>query len=151
MALIVLPTPQGLPAPSSLSSPLPIVHSRPRRLAVSRPTLIAYSQIRWDDPDPRPRQVFTRLAATRRVLFVEEPVGGAVGDSWERLEKGRNLAVHRPHLAGEVHGFEPAQAHRLARLLEQLVAAERVGRHTAWVSTPLAYLPAQSLAPEVIV
>lgn len=118
---------------------------------MSRPTLITYSQVRWDDPDPRPRQVFTRLAATRRVLFVEEPVGGAVGDTWERIEKGRNLVVHRPHLAGEVRGFEPAQAHRLARLLEQLVAAERVGRHTAWVSTPLAYLPAQALAPEVIV
>jgi UDP-galactopyranose mutase len=118
---------------------------------VSRSTLIAYSHVRWDDPDPRPRQVFLRLAASRRILFVEEPVGGALNDSWERLEKGRNLVVHRPHMAGEVRGFEPSHAHRMARLLEELVATEAVGRHTAWLSTPLAYLPAQSLAPEIIV
>ena len=47
---------------------------------MSRSTLVVYSHVRWDDPDPRPRQLFLRLSASRRVHFVEEPIGGAVTD-----------------------------------------------------------------------
>ena len=117
---------------------------------MARPTLLAYIHHRWDSGDSRTRTVFTRLAASRRVLLIEEPVGGAASDSWEKVEKGRNLTVWRPHLTGSVTGFDPPHHARLARLLDTLVALEGVGRHTAWLSTPLAYPPAHSLAPEVI-
>jgi UDP-galactopyranose mutase len=116
-----------------------------------RTTMLVYSHLRWDFVYQRPQHVMSRMAKSRRVLFIEEPVGEADSDGWERIDKEPNLTVYRPRLRGPVHGFEPAVHDRLAGLLESLGAIEGIGRHTAWLYTPLAYPPARTLAPEVIV
>ena len=116
-----------------------------------RTTLLAYTHLRWESFDPRPRNILTRLAQDRRVLVVEPPLGEATTDAWERVARERNLAVFRPRLRGSVDGFAPAGHERLTDLLEDLVASEGVGRHSAWLSTPLAFPPARTLAPEVLV
>ena len=118
---------------------------------MSRPTMLVYSHLRWDPVCRRPRHVVSRLADSRRILFVEEPVGGAETDGWEKVGKARNLAVYRPHLRGTVEGFDPAVQDRLGRLLEALGQVEGIGRHSAWLTTPMAYPAACALAPDTIV
>jgi len=44
------------------------------RAATVPSPLIVHSHLRWDFVWQRPQQVLSRLAATRDVLFVEEPV-----------------------------------------------------------------------------
>ena len=118
---------------------------------MSSPATLVYSHLGWEFDRQRPQHVLSRLAETRRILFIEEPVGGAEEDSWERFEICRNLTVYRPRLHGPVRGFDPAVHDRLESLLEGLAGREGVGRHTAWLLTPMAYPPARTLAPEVIV
>ena len=118
---------------------------------MSLPPLLAYSHHRWESVEPRPRNVLSRLAGSRRVLFIEEPIGGAAADAWDRVARDRNLTICRPRLRGTVQGFALEVHERLAGLLEALVTVEGIGRHTAWLTTPLAYPPARTLAPDVIV
>lgn len=118
---------------------------------MSSTTTLVYSHLRWEFDRQRAQHVLSRLAETRRILFVEEPVGGAGVDSWERVEICKNLTVYRPHLCGPVHGFDPSVQDRLASLLVSLASFEGVGRHTAWLLTPMAYPAARTLAPDVIV
>jgi UDP-galactopyranose mutase len=110
-----------------------------------------YSHLRWDFVYQRPQHVMSRIAETRPVLFIEEPMKGARHDSWERRQVTPTLTVHRPHVASEIGGFEPKEHERFLALLEQLAAREGVGGHTAWLYTPLAFRAAHSLAPEVLV
>jgi UDP-galactopyranose mutase len=110
-----------------------------------------YSHLRWDFVYQRPQHVMTRLAQTRPILFIEEPLSGATTDGWERREITRGLTVHRPHVATVRSGFDPREHERFLALLEQLAAHEGIGRHTAWLYTPLAFPAAHALAPEVIV
>jgi len=96
----------------------------------------------------------SRLAQTRPVLFIEEPVGNAAADGWERSEPSRGLCVYRPRLRGDVgdlDGFDPKYTERMIALLEQLVMHEGICRHTAWLYTPRALQMAHALAPEVVV
>ena len=116
--------------------------------------LLVYSHLRWDFVYQRPQHVMSRIARTRPVLFIEEPVGNAATDTWERNEISRGLCVYRPRLRGEVGelgGFAPEYGERMVALLEQLVMHEGIGRHTAWLYTPQGLQLAHALAPEVLV
>ncbi len=116
--------------------------------------LLVYSHLRWDFVYQRPQHVMSRIARTRPVLFIEEPVGNAASDTWERNEISRGLCVYRPRLRGEVGelgGFAPEYGERMVALLEQLVMHEGIGRHTAWLYTPQGLQLAHALAPEVLV
>ena len=118
---------------------------------MARTPLLVYSHLRWDSTNQRPQHVMSRLAKTRPVLFIEEPLNGATTDGWERREVSRGLTVHRPHVVAVRTGFYPDEQERFLALLEQLAAHEGIGQHTAWLSTPLAYPAAHALAPEVVV
>jgi len=125
-----------------------------RGLPVARTPLLTFSHLRWEFVYQRPQHVMSRIAQTRPVLFIEEPLGNAPSDTWERTEVSRGLCVYRPRLRGEVSelgGFDPAYSQRMVALLEQLVMHEGIGRHTAWLYTPQALPMAHALAPEVLV
>jgi len=119
---------------------------------LARTPLLVYSHLRWEFVYQRPQHVISRIAQTRPVLFIEEPIGNAQSDSWERSEAAPGVCVYRPRLRGEIKpGFDPANSHRMIALLEQLTMHEGICRHTAWLYTPQALQIAHALAPEVLV
>src|SRR3954453_11818368 len=100
-------------------------HERTRGLTLARTPLLVYSHLRWEFVYQRPQHVMSRIARTRPVLFIEEPIGNAPADAWERTEVERGLCVYRPRLRGDIEpGFNPQNSERLIALLEQLVMHE---------------------------
>jgi UDP-galactopyranose mutase len=92
----------------------------------------------------------SRMAKRRPVLYIEEPIGGAASDTWERRDVLPGLHVYRPRLRGAVNGFDLDKTDRLVSLLEQMLTHEGVGRHTAWLYTPQAFPMANALASDVL-
>ena len=119
-------------------------------MQVDRP-LVVYSHLRWDFVYQRPQHLLSRLAARRRVFFVEEP-GPAPGADpvWERREEG-GVLVCRPHTPIAAPGFHADQLPILAEMVRTLADEEGIDRHAAWLYTPLALPVAQAIDPAVIV
>jgi glycosyltransferase involved in cell wall biosynthesis len=114
--------------------------------------IVAFSHLRWDFVYQRPQQLLSRLAAQRRVLFVEEPVdGGPEPDGWQLSRPVRNVLVARPRLAG-LGGKGPNEVHAsTAALLRDLVRAEEIASPVAWVYTPMAEPLLDTVAPSLVV
>ena len=85
--------------------------------------IVAFSHLRWDFVYQRPQQLLSRLAARRRVLYIEEPIQGTDPDGWELSNPASNVLVARPRLAGL--GRRPAEDIRstLATLVHDLMRA----------------------------
>ena len=99
------------------------------------PALICLSHLRWDFVYQRPNHLMARAARDRRVYFVEEPAGT---DGKPFLEKHEvdGVTVVRPHLPEGLP--ETEVAHALERLVEDLVASERITDPWLWYYTPMA-------------
>ena len=120
-----------------MNSPLPIV---------------AFSHLRWDFVYQRPQQLLSRLAANRRILFVEEPVdGGAEPDGWQLGHPGRNILVARPRLSALGSRSHQDVASATAGLLDDLLRTEAVAKPVAWVYTPMAEPLLDALDPSLVV
>ncbi|MBY0230627.1 MAG: UDP-galactopyranose mutase, partial [Gemmataceae bacterium] len=102
------------------------------------PGLVVFSHLRWDFVWQRPQHLITRLAASRRVLFVEEPVPGASEPRWELQRPTPNLTICRPHLPAPAHGFDDSHLPSFRPLLRQLLEQEGATRPVLWFYTPLA-------------
>jgi UDP-galactopyranose mutase len=113
--------------------------------------LLAFSHLRWDFVHQRPQHVLSRLAASRRVLMIEEPVHDEGVPRWERLTPAPNVEVYRPHTPVRAPGFCAAQLAVLRRMLYALRRAQRIERCLAWLYTPMALPLATDAAPELIV
>ena len=116
-----------------------------------RPTpLIVLSHLRWDFVFQRPQHLMTRLARTRPVHFVEEPLSDPAGPAWRsRAEAG--VLVHQPLTPLPARGFTDDQTPHLADLLADLVADLPPRGYDLWLYTPMAWPLAQSLEPRVTV
>ena len=115
-------------------------------------TAVVFSHLRWDFVYERPQQVFSRLGARRRILFVEEPVHDPGGSPrWERRVAAPNVIVHRPYTPVAAEGFAEAQLPVLARLVRRLRTRHRDERLLAWLYTPLALPLARLLDPVHVV
>ncbi len=114
--------------------------------------IVAFSHLRWDFVYQRPQQLLSRLAAKRRVLFVEEPVdGGPEPDGWQLSRPVGNVLVARPRLGG-LGGRVPNEVHAsMTALLRDLVQAEEIASPVAWVYTPMAEPLLDAVAPSLVV
>src|SRR5918993_430607 len=96
-------------------------------------SIVAFSHLRWNFVYQRPQHLLSRLAAKRRVFFVEEPEFDPSGSlRWERSEPQSNLVVLRPRTPIQTLGFDA----------EQLPALEPLSRE-AGASPQRALLPEQ--------
>ena len=100
--------------------------------------IVCLSHLRWDFVFQRPQHLMSRFAATRTVLFFEEPLpaepGAAMGiDLRTCAESG--VIVATPRLPD---GLEGACRNAVLRqLLEEAIAAHRVERPVLWYYTPM--------------
>ena len=114
--------------------------------------LVVFSHLRWDFVYQRPQHLLSRLAATRRVIFIEEPVRDeAAAPHWERTTPASNVTVYRPHTPLEAGGFTDEQLPALRTLLDQLVAGEELDECTVWLYTPMALPLARRLHPRAVI
>jgi len=146
----------------------PLAYCRPQARSPSRPRmettsfalsgeapsslpLVVFSHLRWDFVYQRPQHVLSRLAARRRVLFVEEPAHGEGEPRWEKRRVLPNLTVCRPMTPSEAPGYAAEQLPYLADLMERLQNEEGVVRCVAWFYTPMAYPLLATLGAEAVV
>ena len=116
------------------------------------PGLIVFSHLRWDFVFQRPQHLFSRMAAYRRVLYIEEPLYDPHGERrWECRDVLPNVRVCQPFTNVEAPGFGNAQAPALRALVDELLAAEQLGPYAVWVYTPMAYPLLERLAPQAVV
>jgi UDP-galactopyranose mutase len=113
---------------------------------MSHPALVVFSHLRWNFVYQRPQHLLSRLAARRRVLFIEEPVHDADKEPhWERHQTD-NVHIYRPHTRVGTPGFSDEQLPALAALVRQLPAEEAVEDYVLWFYTPMA-LPLAAALP----
>jgi len=113
-----------------------------QRSVVQRP-LIVHADQRWTSDIERPRQLFSRLAAHHPVLFVEEPVQGALHSAELKLsEPHPNIVRAVPILPYDARG--PGDSRRAGvaallrdRLLTDPSLLERFLGAIQWFCSPL--------------
>ncbi len=119
------------------------------------PALLVFSHLRWHFVKQRPQHLLTRAAATRKILFWEEPIWHdpaaatvPAGGSLEVLKVMGypNLIVLRPHMLWN-ESLEAIQR----RLLDECLFEQQIARFDAWFYTPMALEFAAHLVPEVTV
>src|SRR5215472_9355783 len=101
--------------------------------------LITFSHLRWNFVYQRPQHLLSRIARTRHVWFIEEPVFD--GDSpphWEQVNAGSNVTVLRPHTPAKTTGFSKEQIPYLRVLMGEFLLEKRIQRYDVWFYTPLA-------------
>ena len=114
--------------------------------------IVAFSHLRWNFVYQRPQHLLSRLAAKRRILFIEEPVHQPGTDaSWEFDRPAENILVCRPHTPLANPGFADEQLALLRDLLPDLLAKEGVSECVAWFYTPMALPLADQVDARAIV
>jgi len=92
----------------------------------------------------------SRLAQSRRVVWIEEPVDGE-GPRWLEHPAPENVTVYRPQFPGGSRGFHADQLPALTELLQQLSVKEQLAGAIAWLYTPMALPLARTLQPDLVV
>ena len=101
-------------------------------------TLICFSHLRWDFVFQRPQHLMTRFAASRRVIYWEEPLAAPLEQSASldlRVCAKSGVIIATPRLPDTIQGADRAKA--LSRLLDDMVAADRIVRPIRWYYTPM--------------
>ena len=101
-------------------------------------TLICFSHLRWDFVFQRPQHLMTRFAASRRVIYWEEPVAAPLEQSASldlKVCAKSGVIIATPRLPDTLQGADRAKA--LSRLLDDMVAADRIVRPIRWYYTPM--------------
>ncbi len=115
--------------------------------------LVVLSHLRWDFVFQRPQHVLSRLAQTRPVTVVEEPVYDADAAPYlEPIEAAPGVTVLRPHTPVDEPGFSDAQIAVVEPLLRRwAVETEALGACDAWTYTPLATPLLDAVEPRAVV
>lgn len=113
--------------------------------------IVAFSHLRWDFVYQRPQHLLSRLARSRRVVVIEEPVFSPDREAhWERLRPEPGILVCRPHTPIDTHGFSAEQLATLQLMVRALMMEEALEGGIAWLYTPLALPLARALEPAVL-
>lgn len=129
--------------------PAPADHVPFTPTADTSPDLICFSHLRWNFVFQRPQHLMTRCARDRRVYFFEEPIDadGCAPRLDVSISNGVRVAV--PHLPAMADGIERRELQR--RLLDELMAMERLTDYVLWYYTPMALEFSDHLAPAAVV
>jgi UDP-galactopyranose mutase len=112
--------------------------------------LVVFCHLRWDFVFQRPQHLLTRLARTRPVYFVEEPVHESGLPHWEARQAAPGLTVWQPHTPAAGGGFGDAQYPHLRPLVRELVG-RLGGPYDVWFYTPMALPLIDGLSPRAVV
>ena len=115
--------------------------------------IVVLSHLRWDFVFQRPQHVLSRLAQTRPVTVVEEPVHDPdAAPHLEFIDAAPGVTVLRPHTPVDEPGFSDAQIAAVEPLLRKwAVETEVLGACNAWTYTPLATPLLDALEPRAVV
>src|SRR5438067_1814457 len=113
--------------------------------------IVVFSHLRWDFVYQRPQHLLSRLASKRRVIFIEEPVFDASGESWERHAASSGVSVFRPHTAVHAPGYDDKQLTVLRPMVRQLLNEEGIEKYAVWFYTPMALPLAEDLTPLAVI
>ncbi|MFN4040259.1 MAG: UDP-galactopyranose mutase [Brevundimonas sp.] len=132
-------------APSDLSADvlrLPAVDAAP---------LVCLSHLRWDFVFQRPQHLMSRFAATRTVVFFEEPLPAPTGEGVSlevRSCAASGVLVATPRLPD---GLDGASRNAVMRqLLDELLAERDIRAPVVWYYTPM-MLPVARHVPAAVV
>lgn len=125
---------------------VPIGDAAPfERNPAPRPLLLCFSHLRWNFVFQRPQHLMTRAANEYDVIYIEEPIDGAV-PAWQ-TNRDRGVTIATPMLSpGDSHDDRvTAQARLLGELLKGRTPA------VVWYYTPMALEFSNMLEPPVTV
>src|SRR5215203_1273692 len=102
-------------------------------MAVRTLDLVVFSHLRWGFVYQRPQHLLSRLATSRRVLFIEEPIPGASGEPrWEIEAPAPNVTVCRLHSPSPATGFSADQIEWMQPAVRELLDQEGFANYAAW-------------------
>lgn len=114
--------------------------------------LVVFSHLRWDFVWQRPQHLLTRLAADRRVFFVEEPLPSPDGEvSWLCRTPQDNLTVCQPRTPIDSPGYHPDQLPALRPLVRGLLEEHQIRDYQVWFYTPMAFPLLHELTPRGVI
>jgi glycosyltransferase involved in cell wall biosynthesis len=114
------------------------------------PHLIVFSHLRWNFVYQRPQHLLSRLARHYPVLFIEEPVRGAVA----RVDVSSpvdNVRVLRPQTPVDAAGFHDDQLPVLSPLVTDWLQEQGIDDYVVWFYTPMALPLLADLQPRAVV
>src|SRR5581483_6557161 len=139
-------------APRSPAVPCSDFHVRKERRMPDRLPVVVLSHLRWNFVYQRPQHVLSRLAASRPVLFVEEPVHDPRARPHAELARPQpNVLVCRPHTPVSAPGFVDAHLPVLHGIIDELVRSEHIDDFVLWTYTPMPMPLVRKLGPLAIV
>jgi UDP-galactopyranose mutase len=101
-------------------------------------TLLCFSHLRWDFVFQRPQHLMTRLAASRRVIYWEEPIAATDTETASldiHVCPKSGVTVATPRLPQALQG--DARESALTALLDGFVANHKITRPIRWYYTPM--------------
>lgn len=113
--------------------------------------LVVFSHLRWDFVFQRPQHLLTRLARTRPVIFIEEPLEAPDGRPVWRVRTEAGVTICQPLTPRPAHGFTDDQVADLVALLPSLPVKLAPESFDLWLYTPMAWPVARTLVPRVTV
>lgn len=116
--------------------------------------IVVFSHLRWDWVYQRPQHLLSRMAAHRRIYFIEEPQQETDGDfRWQFSEPEPNVLVCRPLTPISSPGFADEQIPALERLIDELMDISGLRRepYVVWFYTPMALPLLGRLTPAAVV
>jgi glycosyltransferase involved in cell wall biosynthesis len=111
-----------------------VVHDQNRtsKAAEAEPALVCFSHLRWDFVYQRPQHLLSRAARTRRVVYIEEPIGDARRPCLETRRDGSGVLIVTPHIPPD------GGAMHVRALLDFFLSTNDLHDFVAWYYTPMA-------------
>ncbi|CAN5306182.1 UDP-galactopyranose mutase [soil metagenome] len=113
--------------------------------------LICFSHLRWDFVFQRPQHLMGRFAASRPVIYFEEPIetGDAEAPSLRLRDDPSGVVIATPYLPrGLAHALRDAA---VASLLDGLLQDREIARPVLWYYTPMMLPISRHVEPSAVV
>ena len=100
--------------------------------------LVVFSHLRWNFVYQRPQHLLSRLARSRRVLFIEEPMYTTAAPHIQLNSPCAGVTVLSVHTPVVAQGFNDAQLQVMQPLLSTWFKSNEVKKPVVWFYTPMA-------------
>lgn len=115
------------------------------------PPLLVFSHLRWDFVYQRPQHLLSRLARSRSVIFIEEPINGTATPYFERFTPSAGVEVLRPHTPSSAPGFHDDHLPYLRPLVADYLRDFGIDEYDVWLYTPMALPLLAELEPRLVI